>query len=383
MTSRFRTAGGSLLLPALFCFCTPAGARAQQWTVDAAAGRAVYDPVATRLGAATASLGVRYEDGTRRWLYLSGGTDLGAQGLRWGAGGVGVKPGTRWRGVELGVELSADLYGYSGSDYDDLELGTHVVDPGGAGATLQALPSLTLRRGGVETEAYSGVVQSLTTSSGGARQALTGYDGGVRVSASPVEGLRVGALGRLMYFPEGGYPYLGASASYSRGRGRVWAFGGRWLTDLIDSPREGYGVGGEVSVTRGTAVQASWQQEPSDPVYLNPARRTWSVRVSQAIGRAPRRSVVPVVLPAPASGPVAIRIPLAEADSAPSVLGDFTDWKPVPMTRAGDFWEVRLPIAPGVHHYGFRRADGTFFIPASLPKTDDGMGGESAVLVVS
>lgn len=379
MTRRLHIAGGSLLLPALFCFMGGA-ARAQGWTAEVTAGRAVYDPVSAHLRAANASLGVRYE-GARRSLYLSGGTDLGLQGLRWGAAGVGARPGIRWREMELGVDLSADLYAYSRSEYDDPRLKVRVIDPGGAGATLQALPTVLLSRGIVTAEVYSGAVQSLTSTSG-IQQSVTGFDGGARVTATPVAGLQVGALGRYMYFPEGGYPYLGATASYSLGRGTVWASGGRWMSTLLDTPRTAYGVGARVSVARGTELQASWQQEPSDPVYLNPARRTWSVRLSQAIGRRAAAHPTLVSVPAPAGGAVAIRIPLSEAEAPPSVLGDFTEWKPVPMARVDGFWEVQLPIPPGVHHYGFRRADGTFFIPASLPKTDDGMGGVSAVLVV-
>ncbi|MBV9775222.1 MAG: glycogen-binding domain-containing protein [Gemmatimonadetes bacterium] len=382
MTFRVRRAGGSLLLPALFCW-VPGAAHAQQWTVDLAAGRAVYDPVATHIGSTSASLGVRYDDGTRRWLYLSGGSDFGSQGLRWGAGGVGGRPQLRVGGASLGVNLSADLYAYSESGYDDPTLGVHVVDPGGTGVTLQALPSVVVQRGMVQAEAYAGGLRSMTGSSG-VQESVNGFDGGARVAVTPRAGVQVGALARYLRFPEGGYPYLGTSASYAVGPGTVWAFGGRWLTELLDSPRTGYGIGGRVAVARGTEVQASWQQEASDPVYLNPARRTWSLRVSQAIGRAaPRALPAPVSIPVSGSGPVAIRIPASEASAPPSVLGDFTGWKPVAMARVGDFWEVRLPIAPGVHHYGFRRADGSFFIPGSLPKTDDGMGGESAVLVVS
>ncbi|HEU0077511.1 MAG TPA: glycogen-binding domain-containing protein, partial [Longimicrobiaceae bacterium] len=81
-------------------------------------------------------------------------------------------------------------------------------------------------------------------------------------------------------------------------------------------------------------------------------------------------------------GSTVIRIPVAAVAEAPSVLGDFTEWKPVPMIRNGPFWELRLSIAPGIHHYAFRTAAGEVFVPDHLPSTDDGMGGKSAVLVV-
>ncbi len=389
MTFRSPKAGRSLLLPALFCCLAPTAAAAQ-WIADAAVGRAVYDPVNARVGAVNASLGLRYRGtGLRlhtseRWLYLSGGTDLGSAGLGWGAAGAGGRlsllRGAAW---ELGVDAGADFYGYTASSYEVEVNGIRVTvdEQGDWGGTVGASPTLELRRGPVGVELKSGVVTTFGPVEGGEWLAVTALDGSAAVSAAVAPGVQVGAVGRYMRFPEGGYPYLGGSVQLARGPGTLWAFAGRWMSDSLASPRGGYGAGASVAVRRGLQVMGGWQQEPSDPLYLNAPRRTWSLRVSRTLGRtAP--ALPGLAPPAPADGSTTIRIPAAAVAEAPSVLGDFTGWQPVPMVRNGPFWELRLPIPPGIHHYAFRTAAGEVFVPDHLPSADDGMGGKSAVLVV-
>ncbi len=377
-----------MLLPALFCCLAPTAAAAQ-WIADAAVGRAVYDPVNAEVGAVNASVGLRYR-GTgpllhtsERWLYLSGGTDLGSQGLGWGAAGAGGRlPVLRRAGWDLGVEVGADLYGYTDSSYEVDVNGNRVTvtEDGDWGGTAEAIPTLEFRRGPVEVELRSGVVTSFGPFEN-EWLAVTAFDGGATVSTTLAEGVQVGAVGRYMRFPEDGYPYLGGSVQLARGPGVLWAFAGRWMEASLESPREGYGVGASVTPLPGLQVMGGWQQEPSDPLYVNAPRRTWSLRVSRTLGRT-RPALPALAPPTPADGSTVIRIPAAAVAETPSVLGDFTGWKPVPMVRNGPFWELRLPIAPGIHHYAFRTAAGEVFVPDHLPSADDGMGGKSAVLVV-
>jgi 1,4-alpha-glucan branching enzyme len=69
---------------------------------------------------------------------------------------------------------------------------------------------------------------------------------------------------------------------------------------------------------------------------------------------------------------------------APSVAGDFTDWSSVRMTRVDGEWEASFQLAPGVYHYSFQRADGSWFLPDSVQnRVDDGFGGANGVLVVT
>lgn len=396
MTFRSPDAGRSLLLPALFFALllvpTPASA---QWSADAAVGRAVYDPLASRIGALNASVGIRHRGaGTRlrtsdRWLYLSGGTDLGAQGLVWGAGGLGARAAVlRGTGWDLGVELGAHGFGYSGSTYE-VDVGgfpVQVSDPGDWGGTVEAAPSLALRRGRAALELRSGMVGTFGPVDAlgpdeGELLFVAGFDGSANATVEPLPGIQLGAVGRYMRFPEGGYPYLGGSAQLARGPAALWGFVGRWMSDSLPAPRNAFGVGASVTPRPGVRVTGGWQQEPSDPLHLNAPRRTWSVRVSRTFGRAAPALPEVAAPPAP-DGTTAIRLPAAALDAPPSVLGDFTGWEPVPMVRNGPFWEVRLAIAPGIHHYGFRDAGGAWFLPDGLPTADDGMGGKSAILVV-
>jgi hypothetical protein len=53
------------------------------------------------------------------------------------------------------------------------------------------------------------------------------------------------------------------------------------------------------------------------------------------------------------------------------------------MTLAGGEWTATLVLPRGVYRYAFRRPDGSWFVPEGTPgRTDDGMGGAAAVLVV-
>jgi hypothetical protein len=67
----------------------------------------------------------------------------------------------------------------------------------------------------------------------------------------------------------------------------------------------------------------------------------------------------------------------------PVIAGDFTNWMPVRMERHKDEWRYSVHASAGVYHFAFRGADGHWFVPAGFPnRTDDGMGGWVAVLVI-
>ena len=52
-------------------------------------------------------------------------------------------------------------------------------------------------------------------------------------------------------------------------------------------------------------------------------------------------------------------------------------------TNGNARWTYTAKLAPGVYHYAFVAADGTWFVPRSVRgRQNDGMGGEVAVLVV-
>lgn len=386
---------GSLLLPVLFCVLCPSLAHARQWAVDLSAGRALYEGLNDRVGAVNLAAGFRYESDRQRWGYLSGGLDLEKNGPRWAAGGAGGWMGVERGALALGVSLGAHGFGYSLDVTEefptDNPAGTpelYLVEKLAWGATLEALPALRLRRGTMALEAHAGVVQTVRTMAGQFHLgdyllARTAFDGGGSAAVEAGHGLRLGAEGRFLYLPSGGHPYAGASAQYARGAGSLWASAGRWMSPgLAGDSALGYGVGGSLRTGAGWELLAAWQQDASDPLYENTPRSSWSVRLSRALGRRPPAPLPALVPPEAADGRVAIRLPVAGHPAAPLVLGDFTGWEPVPMVRVGEFWELRVEIPSGVHRYGFRSAQGEWFVPESFPQADDGMGGTSAVLVV-
>jgi 1,4-alpha-glucan branching enzyme len=79
---------------------------------------------------------------------------------------------------------------------------------------------------------------------------------------------------------------------------------------------------------------------------------------------------------------VRLRVEAPRSAARVEVLGDFTLWEPVAMTRTGDHWEVELHVGPGAHHYGYL-ADGEWYVPEDEPtRVPDEWGRMSAILVV-
>lgn len=56
--------------------------------------------------------------------------------------------------------------------------------------------------------------------------------------------------------------------------------------------------------------------------------------------------------PGPAEGQVRLWLDAPRARQV-AIVGDFTDWKPVPLTRRGPRWEAELELAPGRYQYAF------------------------------
>jgi hypothetical protein len=64
------------------------------------------------------------------------------------------------------------------------------------------------------------------------------------------------------------------------------------------------------------------------------------------------------------------------------LLGDFTLWEPVTMTKDGTRWTVDLDVASGTWHFGFM-ADDTWYLPDDVPDAvPDEWGRRSATLVI-
>jgi hypothetical protein len=78
---------------------------------------------------------------------------------------------------------------------------------------------------------------------------------------------------------------------------------------------------------------------------------------------------------------VTIRVPNARTVE---LSGDFTDWKPVPLSRiAPDRWEAVLSIAPGTHYVNVRVNGDRWMAPPGVPEVEDEFNGTVGLLVVS
>lgn len=65
------------------------------------------------------------------------------------------------------------------------------------------------------------------------------------------------------------------------------------------------------------------------------------------------------------------------------VIADFTQWKPVSMTRSNDgAWTITLDISRGVHQLNLRVDGGGWIVPPGLLSTSDEFGGVTGILRV-
>ena len=181
-----------------------------------------------------------------------------------------------------------------------------------------------------------------------------------------------------------------------------------WEHRLLElSLRGGQRFGERVDVTPssrtwGSAYAAIWLssqlaavaaggREPAQPTRGLPARRFASLGVMLAYWPIPR-GTVPVESPVnrvhafelrPAG--FALQRLTARIGSVESVeiMGDFTDWVPVPLVRRGrDHWELLIPMGPGMHQINLRIDGGKWFAPPGVPSIKDDFSGEVGVLVI-
>jgi hypothetical protein len=346
------------------------GVCAQGLSIDVSAGRIVYDPVSVNLGTNNVMGTLRYDTNRGEWVYGTAAAPLHDGDPVWsafGAGGRFTQPDAAVRSVFVGADV--DAHGFVFRDAVALLTGT--------GGALEAMPFASVAAGPGRIEMRGGWRgQTLSFASETDRRGVV--EGGARA----IYGLQVRVQGdvKWVHSSEGTFPFVGGSVIYGSLPVQVWAQTGKWLSDQLNDVAWGTGVG--VALGSRATLWASVRQEPPDPLYWNALRRTWNVGVTRRLGRA-----APVLLAAPrvdANG-VLIRVPVADAPGdALFIAGDFNQWMPVPMTRDGREWTIRLPLAKGAYHYAFRSTGGTWFVPASIPgRRDDGMGGQVAVLLVT
>jgi hypothetical protein len=365
MMGRFLTAS---LFTVAVLVGTPALAPAQGWTLDAYGGQATYEALSAEIATPNAVLGLRYAGASGGWFFLSAGAPLAAESPFWAASGLGRRLSLGPGRLSAGIDVSAYGHGYRDPTSETV----------GTGGSLEALPFVALAGGPARLELRSGLLQYANTFAGQSRS-RTLHESGARLILRVAEPITLGAEGRYARADEGVYPYAGASLAVDLGRGQIWGSMGRWFSDALEDVAWSTGV--TLRLRQRTDVWGAISQQSSDPLYWNDSRRSWNVGLSRRIGRHPP---APAPLPVQFSaGGVTVRLPISEVRSAPFIGGDFSGWKPVPMTRSGEFWTVCLPLDPGIYHYAFRTAGEEWFVPESTPgRRDDGFDGFVAILVV-
>ena len=169
----------------------------------------------------------------------------------------------------------------------------------------------------------------------------------------------------------------------------------------------GRGMYGEVALTWWRspmmALGVSTGRYPSDPVQGTVAGRYVGANVHVGVRGARAdlarpRETLRGRMPAPSSfaRPMVLEMrvsPIANgwrtfvlrAPGARTVelMGDFTEWEPVAMGRAGEeYWQVALPIGIGAHRLNVRIDGGSWTVPLGLAVAEDDLGGVSAIIVI-
>ena len=348
----------------------PKEVAAQVWSVDAYAGRANYKTVPASVSSSTGVLGVRFNQ-DYRIFQASIGLPLANKDVMWGVLGLGDRLAIRRGGFAAGADISVLAHAQRDP----------VANITGQGLLAEVLPVISQSVGAGMFELWSGprwYGTRLGDTDWTRRLWTTGIRGGVQAG----EGVRLESdvrhdRGRQRET----YTRAGVSLAARLGQVALQGGVGHWIDGVAGAEPE-WDASISIPIRPSVWIFTSAQHETFNPQFLGPTRTSWSAGVTFRIGG--RRT------PAPArgieieqSGRVVIRVPLRESATALSIAGDFTGWMPVPMERQGNEWRFPVTLAPGVYRFAFQTADGKWFVPESIPnRTEDGMGGWAAVMVV-
>jgi hypothetical protein len=65
------------------------------------------------------------------------------------------------------------------------------------------------------------------------------------------------------------------------------------------------------------------------------------------------------------------------------IVGSFTDWKAIPMTAAGDYWQITLDLSAGEHRFAYILDGRQQVNDPTIPiREKDDFGGENSILEV-
>jgi hypothetical protein len=245
--------------------------------------------------------------------------------------------------------LSASLKGVAGGGWSETELQRTGREPaeiakdelwryGGTGEVLAGGKGV-----------LAGVAVGLHESSGG-----TYRSGGLRLLAEH-EGAAIELRVDIWDSPSGHETTGGLAFVLPLGGWDLRGFLGRTEPDPLTLTEPGGGSGGILIGRR--LVRRDPLPPPKPPLH-------------RVVEKSARGAVVEIHAEAP------------EGTGQMAVMGDFTFWEPVAMTREGTRWSAQLEIPTGTHHFGFL-ADGVWYLPEDAPDAvPDDWGRKNATIVI-
>lgn len=360
---------------------------AQEWSLTAQTGRirSALDPA--QATAQSFAAGLRYDDPTAS-LRLSAGVPTNAVDALWAGLGGWKRWSAKAGAVVAGVDLAGSAFLTADRTRQDAgplpgPLGPPLApyaDRSGSALAGQAMPVLGLEGARVQLHARAGLSR-YAARFGGERSDRTVRVADAQLTLAPTASVAlVPVVRRFEPRHERAATYAGVTALAASRRVSVWGGVGRWSAGIGEGTP--WSAGGRLQLNSLVSLDGTVRRDTYDPLYLQPPQTSWSVGLMVRLGRR-RPDLAPPVPAAYVDGRASIRLPVSASRARPSIAGDFTDWKPVPMERSGAHWTYTVALAPGVYHYAFVSPTGEWFVPESVAgRRDDGMGGHVAVLVV-
>jgi hypothetical protein len=128
-------------------------------------------------------------------------------------------------------------------------------------------------------------------------------------------------------------------------------------------------------VTAGFRLTIAGSDNTDVPLVSGPTRVAFVDHGSSGSSAEPRLEIDP------AGDGHTLRVYAPKAISV-EMMGDFTDWKPSALSRAGDaIWILRLPLTAGVHRLNIRINGGEWVVPAGA-RSEEGEFGAVGIIVV-
>ena len=376
------------LLAAVAILAAPPAAWSQEWRASARVGRVSYQGAPTGASANSSAVLGLGRTGLRDWFGVSAAIPLGEDPFWAVLGG--------WKRLETRgtAGLLLDLTGHGFIQRQGTTAAGAPApgplpflpnptaplasDPSGEGGGGEVMAGGFAASGGLRLESRAGVAAQRSRLGGVLQErALPTGDARLSLALAPVT---LQAESRAWLDDSITHAYVGTTLQYARGQFQLWGSLGRWVAGGLD--RTAWSAGAGAAIGPGIELQLGGRGNAFDPLYLSATETSYWAGLSLHVGGG-RGLAAPV--PARArDGRAILALPARAAKGRPSIAGDFTGWKPVPMQRDGSRWTYMVKLEPGTYHYAFVAEDGTWFVPESVAgRQDDGMGGHVAVLVVS